>query len=440
MNDEELENEELDDEEDFEEEDEQEEEDNKNTKKQKHNQRDGDDLLQTKDFIRPMVAPPPPPKNHRPITMVTSATLTLQTNFSHRNFRTKHYLQTNTVNTLARVLHDLGIKERHCDVFDMTVKTISDASSAGGENNGEKGNNKKQQPGVVSTLHETYARCPQGQKELFLCYFLRISANAMTAVTANSGERIIIFVNAISMLRRLYSILSIVGFRVGRLHSSMQQRSRMSFIEKFRTGELNVLIATDIASRGLDVEGVRYVVHYQTPRTTDAYIHRCGRTARCGGTGFSLLLINPDEFSAFRQLLKSMNNRTVSSMEVYTPETASRQMKDLHEVLKVSLQIDKLEKEISKSTKDQRWVKTQSADAEIDADDMIKPELAQENREKAKAAKILRKRLGAMIRDIGGRSSSAGRSAFLSTPRALGTAEAVKKLRERTKAQMYLKR
>ena len=70
---------------------------------------------------------------------------------------------------------------------------------------------------------------------------------------------------------------------------------------------------------------------------------------------------------------------------------------------------------------------------------MLNPELAQENREKSKAAKILRKRLTAMLRDIGGRSSTAGRAAFLSTPRALGTLEAVKKIRERTKNQMYLR-
>ena len=237
--------------------------------------------------------------------------------FSHRNFKTKHFLRTNTVNTLARVLNDLGIREKFCDVFDMTVQDDQNDSSS------SSNNQQQQQPGVVSTLHETYARCPPNGKELFLIYFLRVSANAMSTVTKTSGERIIIFVNAISMLRRLNSILSIVGFRVGRLHSSMQQRSRMSFIEKFRSGELNVLIATDIASRGLDVAGVRYVVHYQPPRTTDAYIHRCGRTARCGGTGFSLLLINPDEFTTLRQLLKSMNNRSIASMEVYTPETAS---------------------------------------------------------------------------------------------------------------------
>lgn len=139
-----------------------------------------------------------------------------------------------------------------------------------------------EQAHVVAKINETYLRCPEESKDLYLYYFLRTFRDARTVV----------FVNAISMLRRLVKLLEVLGIAVAGLHAAMQQRQRLKFIDKFKSGVIRVLIATDVASRGLDVQGLKYVVHYQVPRSTDAYIHRCGRTARCGGTGLSVLLVN----------------------------------------------------------------------------------------------------------------------------------------------------
>ena len=71
-----------------------------------------------------------------------------------------------------------------------------------------------------------------------------------------------------------------------------------------------MLLATDVAARGLDVPAVDHVVHYQVPRTADAYVHRNGRTARAMRRGFSLLVCGPDERRVVRALLGSLGRRT----------------------------------------------------------------------------------------------------------------------------------
>lgn len=75
---------------------------------------------------------------------------------------------------------------------------------------------------------------------------------------------------------------------------------------RFRSTANSVLIATDIAARGLDIPAVEHVIHYQVPRSADVYVHRSGRTARAKQSGFSMLLVGPDERKTIRLLLQSL--------------------------------------------------------------------------------------------------------------------------------------
>jgi len=81
----------------------------------------------------------------------------------------------------------------------------------------------------------------------------------------------------------------------------------LTSIDRFTNSPNSVLLATDIAARGLDIPAVDHVVHFQIPRSADAYIHRNGRTARAMQAGFSMLMIAPDERRVVRALLKSLN-------------------------------------------------------------------------------------------------------------------------------------
>ena len=85
------------------------------------------------------------------------------------------------------------------------------------------------------------------------------------------------------------------------------KKQRLKNLDRFKSAQgTAVLLATDVAARGLDVEGVDHVVHYQAPRTADAYVHRNGRTARAMRRGFALLMCAPDERKVVRALMRSL--------------------------------------------------------------------------------------------------------------------------------------
>jgi superfamily II DNA/RNA helicase len=78
-------------------------------------------------------------------------------------------------------------------------------------------------------------------------------------------------------------------------HGGMEQQERDSALCKFRNGTTNVLVTTDLASRGLDIPNIRYIVHYHLPLNEDAFVHRNGRTARMDASGTAILIIGPEE-------------------------------------------------------------------------------------------------------------------------------------------------
>src|SRR4029079_8081457 len=84
------------------------------------------------------------------------------------------------------------------------------------------------------------------------------------------------------------------------------QQQRMSAVEGFRTGAYPVLVATDVAARGLDIEGIAHVVNFEVPATPEAYVHRVGRTGRAESTGSALTLAAPEELRALRALEKAV--------------------------------------------------------------------------------------------------------------------------------------
>lgn len=354
-----------------------------------------------KDDPKPMPMPPDPPSFHRVISYVTSATLSLQTNYERRDYSaTKSVIRTSNADVMGKVLQELSIKPSNALVFNVVAS----------------------ETGVAAKINETYLRCPEESKDLYMYYFLKTYAKS---------DRTIIFVNAISMLRRLVKIIEILGISVVGLHASMQQRQRLKFIDRFKRGDIKVLVATDVASRGLDIDDLRYVLHFQVPRSTDAYIHRCGRTARCGETGLSLLLVNAQEHMSFRKLLES-TGRKESDLETFALQPTV--VHQLHSHLRIALQIDKLNKEITKSRAKNNWVSRMSKQVEIDASDMIDDEADNENREKAKAIKILERELQLLQQKFVG---AGGKGAFRTGSYAIGAQMAEEKLTQRALRQTF---
>jgi ATP-independent RNA helicase DbpA len=105
----------------------------------------------------------------------------------------------------------------------------------------------------------------------------------------------IVFCNHREAVERTSNLLSEKGINNEFYHGGMEQQERDSALCKFRNGTTNVLVTTDLASRGLDIPNIRYIVHYHLPMTEDAFIHRNGRTARMDASGTVILIIGPEE-------------------------------------------------------------------------------------------------------------------------------------------------
>ena len=110
------------------------------------------------------------------------------------------------------------------------------------------------------------------------------------------GNRsIIVFCNHREAVERTSALLSERGLTNTFYHGAMEQRDRETAMSKFRNGSVNILVTTDLAARGLDIQNIRYIVHYHLPDTEDTFTHRNGRTARMEASGTAVLLLNPEE-------------------------------------------------------------------------------------------------------------------------------------------------
>lgn len=117
----------------------------------------------------------------------------------------------------------------------------------------------------------------------------------MHFLNSKDGERGIIFCKTKAAVNKLAKNLAINRFSSGALHGSLSQGIRDRIMEQFREGHINILVATDLAARGIDVKEISYVVNYHLPDVYEAYVHRSGRTARAGAKGLSLTVLQPEE-------------------------------------------------------------------------------------------------------------------------------------------------
>jgi ATP-dependent RNA helicase DeaD len=114
-------------------------------------------------------------------------------------------------------------------------------------------------------------------------------------LNSKEGERGIIFCKTKAAVNKLAKNLAINKFSSGAIHGSLSQGIRDRIMGQFREGYIDILVATDLAARGIDVKDVSYVVNYHLPDTPDTYVHRSGRTARAGAKGFSLTILQKEE-------------------------------------------------------------------------------------------------------------------------------------------------
>lgn len=134
---------------------------------------------------------------------------------------------------------------------------------------------------TVSTLLQSYIFIPHPHKDTYLVYLLNEFA----------GQSAIIFTRTVNETQRLAILLRSLGFGAIPLHGQLSQSNRLGALQKFRAGSREILVATDVAARGLDIPSVDIVLNYDLPPDSKTYIHRVGRTARAGKSGHAISIV-----------------------------------------------------------------------------------------------------------------------------------------------------
>ncbi|KAK9469383.1 P-loop containing nucleoside triphosphate hydrolase protein [Lipomyces arxii] len=156
---------------------------------------------------------------------------------------------------------------------------------------------------VPDTLAQSYLFIPTQVREAYLV--------ALLTLPANEKKSIIVFVNRAITAEVIKRILRAMEVRVTALHSKISQRERTDSLGRFRAEAARVLVATDVASRGLDIPVVQMVVNFDIPADPDDYIHRVGRTARAGRSGESVSFVTEHDISR----IKAIESRVGKEME-----------------------------------------------------------------------------------------------------------------------------
>ncbi len=139
-------------------------------------------------------------------------------------------------------------------------------------------------------IHQLAYDVIETNKEKLLCHLFE---------TINS-KRVIVFSSSKIKVKELTRTLRRLKFNAGEMHSDLEQTVREEVMRNFRAGNLDILVATDIVARGIDIDDISMVVNYDVPHDAEDYVHRIGRTARAGESGVAVTLISPKERRKFR--------------------------------------------------------------------------------------------------------------------------------------------
>ena len=163
-------------------------------------------------------------------------------------------------------------------------------------------------------------------------FYLELNRNMKTEILnrlilIHKPKKSIIFCNTKRMVEALEVEIAQRGYKVDSLHGDMRQSSRDNVMKKFRNGTIDVLIATDVAARGLDVSDIDLVFNYDLPQQAEYYVHRIGRTARAGKKGASFTFVTSRDYLKFKEIEKYANIK-MQKMKLPTKDDVERESLD----------------------------------------------------------------------------------------------------------------
>eukprot|EP01080_Neovahlkampfia_damariscottae_P000804 gene804-9054_t len=263
---------------------------------------------------------------------VCSATLTLSSKFKYK--AKKKDDDQKTIDQLMELL-EIDPNGNNSEIIDLTTSNQ-----------------------MAKSLTESQIQCLIEDKSLYVYYF-----------TFMYPGRTLVFANSISNVRRLYGVLNLLEVPSTILHGELQQKQRLKNLEKFQKNDNCVLISTDVAARGIDIQGVKYVIHYELPTSTDGYVHRCGRTGRAFSDGFSVALVTPADKKIYLQICNATHKP--NGIDPFPIEEAY--LKDLRLRIKLATTIEEKYKKHKKDKTNASWFVQNAKEMDIEIDDTFFP-------------------------------------------------------------------
>lgn len=237
---------------------------------------------------------------------------------------------------------------------------------------------------TVGGLIETKIMCTPQEKDVYLYHFLLMHPG-----------RTLVFINSIDSLQRVKSMLELLRLLPRPLHAQMQQRQRIKNLERFTADPAGLLLATDVAARGLDIPQVQHVIHYQVPKNSELYVHRSGRTARGRSSeGLSLLLVAPEDLKAYRNICQTLNRE--QELENFPVDPAYHQA--VRERVLLANQIQALEHRQRRGQRAADWMKQSAEAMDVELDDELLSGAPKLTNKESKKLHLLKAELQAALR------------------------------------------
>ncbi len=140
------------------------------------------------------------------------------------------------------------------------------------------------------------------QQSAYVCYEPQKLGIIESMFKENELKRVIIFAGKINKVKDVYRALLRLKINAGEMHSDLSQAERDEMMFRFKSGKIDVLVTTDILSRGIDIDDIAMVINYDVPRDAEDYVHRIGRTARADRDGRAVTFVSPDDIRYFQQI------------------------------------------------------------------------------------------------------------------------------------------
>ncbi|KAJ4991842.1 hypothetical protein SVAN01_02692 [Stagonosporopsis vannaccii] len=202
---------------------------------------------------------------------------------------------------------------------------------------------------TVAGLTQEFIRLRLGKEDRRLAYLMYLCDKIYT-------ERVIIFFRQKKEAHRVRVVFALCGMKASELHGNMSQEQRIQAVEAFRSGASSYLLATDVASRGLDIKNVATVINYEAPQSHEIYLHRVGRTARAGRSGRACTLAAEPDRKVVKQAVKTSREQgaKVVSRQVPAEEADKwiKKIKELEDEIEEVLKEEKEERVLSITERD----------------------------------------------------------------------------------------